>query len=219
MLSKLIKTSQNSLTPLTFEIGSNSDLILENTITNNLIWTIENFAKEGRGYLTFPTKFDMVKSLLSLDHKGKTIVRMSVNPEKIIKQVEFGTSTLKNRIKAINSICEAGYPVGLLIAPIIMLENWKTSYSELLDILKDTLSEKVKNSMFIEIIFMTYSYIHKMINSEAFPNAINLFNKEQMTGRGRGKYHYKKDLKEDGKNFIRNEVLKRFPNTKIAYIV
>ena len=35
---------------LTLEIGSNSDLILENTITNNLVWTIENFKKSKKGY-------------------------------------------------------------------------------------------------------------------------------------------------------------------------
>ena len=40
MLEKIIKTANNSDKELTFEIGSNSDLILENTITNNLVWTI-----------------------------------------------------------------------------------------------------------------------------------------------------------------------------------
>lgn len=40
MLDKIIKIAEKDLT---FEIGSNSDLILENTITNNLVWTIENF--------------------------------------------------------------------------------------------------------------------------------------------------------------------------------
>lgn len=219
MLNKLIKTSNKTDRPLTFEIGSNSDLILENTITSNLVWTIENFAKEGHGSLTFPTKFDMVDPLLMLDHMGKTIVRMSVNPEEIIRKVEFGTSTLQNRIRAINKLSEAGYPVGLLIAPVIMLENWEELYIELLNILESSLSEKVKNSSFFEIIFMTYSYVHKMINGEAFPNAINVFDKNLMTGRGRGKYCYKKDLKNYGEKFFREEIKKRFPNMKIAYIV
>lgn len=219
MLNKLIKTSQKCENMLTFEIGSNSDLILENTITDNLPWTIENFAKEGNGFLTFPTKFDMVDPLLSLNHKGKTIIRMSVNPEEIIKKVEFGTSSLQNRIKSINNLCEAGYPVGLLIAPVIMLGTWEKLYTELLDILEYSLSEKVKNSMSIEVIFMTYSYVHKIINAEAFPKAINLFNKELMTGAGRGKYYYKKDIKYNGELFFKNEIPKRLPNAKIIYII
>ncbi len=101
MLDKIIKTSEKSEKELTFEIGSNSDLILENTITNNLVWTIENFKNTNKGKLTFPTKFDMVDPILPLDHQGKVIIRVSVNPEEIINKVEFGTSRLKGRIEAI----------------------------------------------------------------------------------------------------------------------
>ena len=43
MLDKIIKTSNKSEKELTFEIGSNSDLILENTITGNLEWIINKF--------------------------------------------------------------------------------------------------------------------------------------------------------------------------------
>ena len=120
MLEKIIKTANKSEKNLTFEIGSNSDLILENTITNNLEWTIENFKNTEKGMLTFPSKFDMVDPILNLDHQGKVIVRMSVNPEEIINKVEFGTSRLKSRIEAINKLAEAGYKVGILIAPIIL---------------------------------------------------------------------------------------------------
>ena len=96
---------------VTFEIGSNSDLILENSITGNLVWTIQNFVKKPHGLLTFPTKFDMVDSILDLDSKERIIIRMSVNPEIIINLVELGTSRLKERIRAINRLGEAGYRV------------------------------------------------------------------------------------------------------------
>ena len=111
MLDKIIKTAEKSDKNLTFEIGSNSDLVLENTITNNLVWTIENFRDSKNGMLTFPTKFDMIDSILGLEHQGKVIVRMSVNPEEIINKVEFGTSRLKGRIEAINKLKTAEYKV------------------------------------------------------------------------------------------------------------
>ncbi len=219
MLDKIIKTSEKSERDLTFEIGSNSDLILENSITKNLIWTIENFKNTKKGLLTFPTKFDMVDDILSLDHKGKIVIRMSVNPEEIINKVEFGTSRLKGRIEAINKLKEAGYKIGILIAPVIMVENWKELYSELIQRLNQELSNKVKKDVFFEIIFMTYSYVHTKINEEAFPNAINLYNKEIMTGRGRGKYMYKNDIRKEGEIFFREEMNKWFPYNKIEYIV
>lgn len=219
MLEKIIKTSEKSEKELTFEIGSNSDLILENTITNNLVWTIENFKNTNKGILTFPTKFAMVDPILNLEHKGKVVVRMSVNPEEIINRVEFGTSRLKERIDAINKLKEANYKIGILIAPVIMVDNWKQKYAELIKVLNENLSEKVKKDVFFEIIFMTYSYIHTKINEEAFPNAINLYDKEKMMVRGRGKYRYKNELVEEGKEFLKNQMEKYFPNNDIVYMV
>ena len=151
MLEKIIKTSNNSSKELTFEIGSNSDLILENTITNNLVWTIENFANSYKGFLTFPTKFDMVDPILPLQHNGKIIVRMSVNPEEIINKVEFGTSRLNDRINAINKLKEAGYKVGIIIAPVIFTDNWEELYLELIKTLSEKLSNKVKMDVFLKL--------------------------------------------------------------------
>ena len=66
---------------------------------------------------------------------------------------------------------------------------------------------------------MTYSYVHNAINSEAFPNSIQIYDKNTMTGRGRGKYAYKKELRAEREEFFRNELGKYFKNNKIWYIV
>ena len=219
MLSKIIKVANQSDKELTFEIGSNSDLILENTITNNLEWTIPKFAQNNKGYLTFPTKFDMVEPILNLEHNNRVIVRMSVNPSIIIQKVELGTSSLEKRVEAVNKLKDAGYKVGILIAPIILIDNWQDKYEKLIIYLKEKLNDNVKKDVFFELIFMTYSYVHKMINKEAFPNAINLFNPEIMTGRGRGKYMYKKETREKGEEFLRKTMKKYLPNSEILYIV
>ena len=219
MLNKIKKVANEAENNLIFEIGSNSDLILENTITNNLNWTIENFKDNPKGLLTFPTKFDMVDSILPLDHKGKVIVRMSVNPKEIIRTIEIGTSPLENRVKAINKLQDAGYKLGILIAPVILVENWKEQYTELVKYLAENLSQQVKNNVFFEIIFMTYSYVHRMINQEAFPKQTNLYNQEIMTGRGRGKYTYNKETRQEAEIYLRDLMKKYFPYNEIKYIV
>ena len=219
MVDKIIKTAEKADENLNFEIGSNSDLILENSITNNLVWTIDNFKNTSKGTLTFPTKFDMVDDILNLDHRGKIIIRMSVNPEFIINRVEFGTSRLEGRIEAINKLKDAGYKIGILIAPVIFVDNWQELYLELIQRLYSELSKQVKKDVFFEIIFMTYSYVHTKINEEAFPNAINLYSKDLMRGRGRGKYMYKDNLREEGRKFFIEQLQKYFPNNKIEYIV
>lgn len=219
MLDKLKNTANKSEKDLVFEIGSNSDLVLENTITENLEWTIDNFKDNPKGKITFPTKFDMVDPILDLNHNGKVIVRMSLNPEEIINRIEFGTSRLKNRLEAINKLVEAGYEVGILIAPIILVDNWKELYENLLKEMEEKLTSKAKKTVFFELIFMTYSYVHNAINHEAFPNAIELYNKEQMTGRGRGKYAYKPAIKDDAKKYMQELMKKYFSSNEIKYIV
>ncbi len=60
------------------------------------MWTIENFvARAEKGKLTFPTKFDMVDSILDLDHQGRVIVRVSVNPQEVISKIEIRYITFK----------------------------------------------------------------------------------------------------------------------------
>ena len=74
-------------------------------------------------------------------------------------------------------------------------------------------------NLFFEVIFMTYSYVNRMINTEAFPNAIDLYDKNIMTGRGRGKYCYNSITRVKGEELLRLEIAKHFPNNKIMYIV
>ena len=66
---------------------------------------------------------------------------------------------------------------------------------------------------------MTYSYVHRMINSEAFPKLINLYNQDIMTGRGKGKYTYRKEIREEAEIFLRDLMRKYFPKNVIKYIV
>lgn len=217
MLERLVKASLKSERPQTYEIGSNSDLVLENTITGNLEWTIEAFAKSGRGWITFPTKFDRVEPLLGLDHQGRAIFRMSVNPPALIRRIELGTSKLAQRINAVNSMCAAGYPTGILVAPVILTPDWKEQYDGLFTQLADTLSNQVKRQLFVEVILMTYSYVHRMINSDAFPNAVSLYDPELMVGRGRGKYCYRPAVRAEAEAFIREQLARKLPEARIAY--
>ena len=54
-------------------------------------------ARAEKGKLTFPTKFDMVDSILNLDHQGKIIVRMSVNPQEVISKIEIRYISFKKQ--------------------------------------------------------------------------------------------------------------------------
>lgn len=220
ILNNLIKTSNKYDKTTIYEIGSNSDLLLENIVTEDLQENLEYFFKNSKkGILTFPTKFDYIEPLLNIYNKERLIPRISLNPENIIKKFELKTSNLNDRLNTINILCESGYKPYILIAPIILTENYKNDYKSLILKMRELLTSKAKKNITFEIIFMTYSYIHDKINTEAFPNTPKLYSKELMTNRGIGKYHYKENFKNEAKKFITDLLHENFSNYTIKYIV
>lgn len=202
-----------------YEIGSTSDMVLENTITGNLRWAIEKFGEMENAICTFATKFSMVDELLDAKHNGHTRMRISVNPEEIISKIEIGTSSLDSRIEAANKMFMAGYNIGINIAPIILVDNWKVMYENMFVKLSNKLNSKLKEQLFIEMIFMTYGIANEKINSVAMPYVINVFNKNMMIPKGRGKYCYKKNIRDDAVIFFKEMINKYIKGATISYIV
>ena len=64
-----------------------------------------------------------------------------------------------------------------------------------------------------------FIYVHTKINEDAFPNAIKLYDKNKMTGRGHGKYGYKEKERIEAEIILREQMNKYFPQNKIEYIV
>ena len=220
ILNNLIKQSQKYQKKTVYEIGSNSDLLLENLVTEDLNENLEYFFKNSnKGILTFPTKFNYIEPLINIKNKERLIPRMSLNPQEIITHFELKTSNLKDRLIAINTLCETGYKPYILIAPIIITDEYEKQYTNLIHTMNDVLTKKSKNNITFEIIFMTYSYIHDKINTEAFPKSRRLYSKELMTSRGIGKYHYKDNIKNQASIFIQNLLKENFSNYTIKYIV
>lgn len=218
MMDKL-KRAADKYPGSVFEIGSNSDLVLENTVSGNLIWTILQFSEVDNARITLPTKFSMVDSLLDLPHGGNVTIRMSLNPQEIISHVELGTSRLDDRIDALNKLYTAGYDTGILVAPIIMVDGYREMYERLFATMAEKLLPGIKSSVALELIYMTYGTVTRNINEQAFPNAWPLYNKESMAFCGRSRYGYKKDTKEQASEFFRDRIKHYLPEATIAYIV
>ena len=219
MINKVKKMVQIVGEPKIYEIGCNSDMVLENTITGNLKWAIEEFGKLQNATATFATKFDAVDDLLTANHNGNTQMRISINPEELIKKVEFGTSSLKERITAANKMFEAGYKIGLNIAPIILEEGWEVMYDNMFKEVKQLLLPKLKDQLFIEVIFMTYGLPNFYINTESMPKAVTLLDKDKMRPKGPGKYTYRNEYRNSAEKIIIGYIEKYLPEATISYIV
>ena len=78
------------------------------------------------------TKFGAVEPLLDLPHGGRTRIRASVNSASAAR-FEGGTDPVAVRLAGLGALARAGYPVGLTIAPIMPLGDWRAEYGALLD--------------------------------------------------------------------------------------
>jgi spore photoproduct lyase len=142
-----------------------------------------------------------------------------MNPEYLIKNVEIGTSKLEERIEATNKMYKAGYHVGINIAPIILVDNYQELYEGLLKNLAEKLEPQLKQEIFFELIFLTFGLANEKINGVAMKNVLNVFDREKMRGRGRGKYCYKKEYREEAQSFFIQMIKKYFEDGEIKYIV
>jgi DNA repair photolyase len=86
------------------------------------------------------------RDLLSYDPKGKTRIRFSLMPERIAKVVDVRTSSVSERIEAINDFVQAGYEVHLNFSPVIVYEAGSGTINPCFEQIDDTLSPEPRSS-------------------------------------------------------------------------
>lgn len=118
---------------ITFEASCYTDPLALEELTGSLAETIAHFGTwDADVGLRWTTKFDAVGPLLDLDHRRRTRIRFSVNALDVTSRVEGGTAALPERLAALRRAALAGYRVGLTIAPIFPIPDWRVGYGALL---------------------------------------------------------------------------------------
>ncbi|GAB7192323.1 spore photoproduct lyase [Kineococcus sp. NUM-3379] len=119
----------------TFEASCYTDPLAVEHLTGSLAATVTHFGTHDFGgpvQLRLTTKYDDVAPLLDLPHGGRTRIRASVNVP-AVERFEGGTARVPARLAALGRLARAGYPVGLTIAPIMPVEDWRGQYAALLE--------------------------------------------------------------------------------------
>ena len=120
----------------TFELSCYTDPLGLEHLSGALALAISRVGAGAYGAeasLRFTTKYDGVGALLDLDHARRTRVRFSVNAAPVARRFEGGTAAVSARLAALASMARAGYPVGLTLAPVMPVVDWREAYGQLLD--------------------------------------------------------------------------------------
>ncbi|GKU81158.1 spore photoproduct lyase [Niallia sp. NCCP-28] len=204
-----------------FEAACTSDIVGIDHLTHSLKKTIEHFGKSETGRLRFVTKYHHVDHLLDAKHNGKTRFRFSVNSRYVIKNFEPGTSSFDERLEAARKVANAGYPLGFIIAPIYLHEDWKAGYYELFQHLSESLKDTVIEDLTFEMIQHRFTKPAKKVIAKRYPKTKLEMDEEKRKykwGRyGIGKYVYKDDEAKDLEGTIRGYIAEFFPYAEVAY--
>lgn len=219
-ITKYLNKNGENIT--TFEAASAGDPLSIEHITGSLGKTIEFFGKLDKGRLRVVTKFDNVDPLLGLEHKGHTRFRFSINSRYVIDNFEHNTANFDERIEAATKISSAGYPIGFIVAPIMVYETWKEQYKELFENLAQKLDfDNIKESVTFELIQHRFTTTAKNVILKRFPNTKLDMDETKRSLKwgmyGRYKYVYPTEISNDIKEYISTLIKSNFPNSVIEY--
>ncbi|GLY19025.1 spore photoproduct lyase family protein [Kineosporia sp. NBRC 101677] len=169
------KTEPNQCDPeaWVYDLGENSDASVDAMVSDNVADLVAAFRDLPTAKASFATKL-VNRDLLTYEPQGRTRVRFSVMPEKTAKLLDIRTSSVTERIAAVDDFLAAGYEVHLNLSPVVVHEEWLEDWAELLDHLNDVLSPAAKAQAAAEVIFLTHNQGLHEVNLGWHPQAENL---------------------------------------------
>lgn len=153
MFAVVDKPNQTHEDYITYDISCNEDFALH---LRYYPWEyiFDFFKTHPRAMASFATKY-VNQKLLSYNPEGKVRVRFSLMPQHYADYLEPETSSILNRIKAIDTFIEAGYDVHINFSPVIVHDRWLEHYEYLFK----QVEEHVKHKSLVkaEVIFLTHN--------------------------------------------------------------
>ncbi len=205
----------------TFEASCYTDPLALEHLTGSLSALIAHFGTwDAAVQLRFTSKFAAVDPLLGLDHAGRTRMRASVNPARYAR-FEGGTSPVASRLHALARMGEAGYPLGLTIAPIIAAEGWQQAYGELIRQAADALSGLSRPDLTVELITHRYTPGSRTVLQSWYPGSeLDMSGErraEKRTKFGSVKHVYDPPTMRELREVLEAQIARLLPYARILY--
>jgi spore photoproduct lyase len=206
-----------------FEVSCYTDPLGIEHLTGSLAECIRWFGARPPGdgaRLRWVSKFDAVDGLLALRHEGRTRCRASVNAQTISRRLEGGTAAVPARLAALGRLArEAGYPIGLVIAPIMPIEGWEEEYGTLLAHAARALQGA--RDITVELITHRFTPGSKEVLQGWYPNTSLDLSEEDRVRKfnkfGGVKYVYPRDMMQTLRSFFEREIAAKLPSARVLY--
>ncbi len=206
----------------TFEASCYTDPLALEHLTGSWSRAVEFFGQwEAPVQLRWTTKYDDVEPFLRLDHRGRTRVRLSVNCLPVTTRFEGGTSKMEDRLAALRRLAVAGYPVGLTLAPLMPLPDWREHYGHLLDLVEQAVDGVAGLDLTAELITHRFTPGSKEVLLGWYPRTQLEMDEAQRTQKrtkfGSVKYVYPKDVMAEMRGWFDEQLAARLPQCRVLY--
>jgi len=171
--------------------GEFTDSLLLDPLTGTSETLVPFFARQSNAVLELKTKTVQVDLLEKLEHRGRTIVAWSLNPEEVIAGEEAATASLEQRIAAARRCQSWGYRLAFHFDPLLAYPNWKQGYAEVVHRLFSTVDPS--GVVWISLGALRFMPSLKPIIRERYPTSI-IMAEEFIPGLD-GKMRYFRDLR------------------------
>jgi spore photoproduct lyase len=205
----------------TFECSCYTDPLAIEPITGSLAAVIRYFgAWEAPTQLRFTTKFDAVEPLLDLPHHGRTRIRFSLNARGA-ERFEGGAPRMDRRLRALRAVALAGYPVGITVAPILPLPDWREEYDRLLADVAEALDGIATPDLSAELITHRFTDKSKTVLNGWYPGSKLPMDESERTRKltkfGTGKWVLPRDEMAAMRGFMTDSLHRRLPDARVLY--
>lgn len=140
--------------------GQSSDSLMWGNKNGILEALIEFATKNPNVILELKTKSGNVSELLELKPPRNVIVTWTLNTETVIKNEEFLTASLEERLEAAQKVSEAGLLIGFHFHPIVYYKGFESEYEEICQ----RLIKRFKTENVALLSFGTLTYTKTVMN-------------------------------------------------------
>ncbi|MBM2614586.1 radical SAM protein [Actinoplanes sp. LDG1-06] len=206
----------------TFEASCYTDPLALEHLTGSWRRAVEHFgAWDAPVQLRWTTKFADVGTFTGLPHAGRTRVRFSVNGQPVTTRMEGGTAPLPERLAALRTLALDGYPVGLTIAPIMAIDDWRRHYGALLDAVATAVDGVPGLDLTAELITHRFTPGSKEVLLGWYPRTRIEMDEESRSRKhgkfGAVKYVYPPTVMGELRGWFESEIAARLPACRILY--
>lgn len=206
----------------TFEASCYTDPLALEHLTGSWQRAVEFFGRwEAPVQLRWTTKYADVAPFTSVRHEGRTRVRFSVNAAAVTTRMEGGTARLEDRIAALGTLARAGYPVGLTVAPIMPVPDWRAEYGRLLDLVAAAVDGVPALDLTAELITHRFTPGSKEVLLGWYPRTRLDMDESTRTQKrnkfGGVKHVYPKDVMSELRGWFEPAIAERLPACRVLY--